>query len=129
RLGCAEELRPRRRGRLAAVPHHRGHRPAQLRHHATHRLGRHGPGHLAPSSAWSQQRRCAMSLSVPMIRQTAGPGAARAAGRARGLGGPNRRPGWVSYTLLGVVLALSFYPIYYSFLLASSDSATIAQNP
>ena len=70
-----------------------------------------------------------MSLSVPMIRQTAGPGAARAAGRARGLGGPNRRPGWVSYTLLGVVLALSFYPIYYSFLLASSDSATIAQNP
>lgn len=70
-----------------------------------------------------------MSLSVPMIRQTAGPAAARAAGRKRGLGGPNRRPGWVSYTLLGLVIALSFYPIYYSFLLASSDSATIAQNP
>ncbi|MCV2395859.1 carbohydrate ABC transporter permease [Actinotalea sp. M2MS4P-6] len=69
-----------------------------------------------------------MSTSVPMIRQTAGAGAARAAARRRGLGS-NRRPGWVTYTLLTVVLAISAYPIYYSFLLASSDSATIAQNP
>lgn len=71
-----------------------------------------------------------MSISVPMARQTAGPGSARILARRRGLrAGPNRRPGWVSYTVLGVVIALSFYPIYYSFLLASSDSATIAQNP
>ncbi|WP_182111820.1 MULTISPECIES: carbohydrate ABC transporter permease [unclassified Actinotalea] len=69
--------------------------------------------------------------SVPMIAQTAGAGAARAAARKRGLGGAgvNRRPGWVTYVILGLVLAISAYPIYYAFLLASSDSATIAQNP
>ena len=71
-----------------------------------------------------------MSTSVPMIRQTAGAGAARAAARSRGMhGGVNRRPGWVTYTILTAALALSAYPIYYAFLLASSDSVTIAQNP
>ncbi len=71
-----------------------------------------------------------MSVSVPMVRQTAGAGAARAAARKRGLGGGvNRRPGWISYTFLGIVLAISAYPLYYAVLLASSDSATIAQNP
>ena len=71
-----------------------------------------------------------MSTSVPMIRQTAGPGAARAAARARALpGGVNRRPGWVTYAILTAVIALSVYPIYYAFLLASSDAVTIAQNP
>ena len=70
------------------------------------------------------------TTSVPMIRQTAGAGAARAAARRRGqAGGINRRPGWVTYLLLGFVIAISAYPIYYAFLLASSDSATIAQNP
>ena len=67
--------------------------------------------------------------SVAMIRQTAGKGAARAAARKRGLGGINRRPGWVTYTLLTIVIALSAYPIYYALLLASSDAGTIAQNP
>ncbi|MBO1752635.1 carbohydrate ABC transporter permease [Actinotalea sp. BY-33] len=72
-----------------------------------------------------------MSISVPMIRQTAGLGAARAAARKRGTGGGgiNRRPGWVSYTFLTVTLAISVYPLYYAFLLASSDSDTIARNP
>ncbi|WP_250447878.1 carbohydrate ABC transporter permease [Actinotalea sp. C106] len=72
-----------------------------------------------------------MSISVPIIRQTPGDGAARAAARKRGTGGGgiNRRPGWVSYTVLGAVLAISVYPMYYAFLLASSDSDTIAQNP
>jgi len=71
-----------------------------------------------------------MSTSVPMIRQTAGAGAARAAARSRGMhGGVNRRPGWVTYTILTAALALFAYPIYYAFLLASSDSVTIAQNP
>ena len=65
--------------------------------------------------------------SIAVIRQTAGPGAARAAARRRG--GGNRRPGWVTYTLLAVVLLVSVYPIYYAILLASSDAATIAQNP
>ncbi|UNX54054.1 carbohydrate ABC transporter permease [Georgenia sp. TF02-10] len=67
--------------------------------------------------------------SVPMIRQTAGRGAARAAARRRGTGGVNRRPGWVTYAVLTVVLLISAYPIYYAVLLASSDAATIAQNP
>ncbi|HQY32924.1 carbohydrate ABC transporter permease [Actinotalea sp.] len=71
-----------------------------------------------------------MSTSVPMIAQTAGPGAARAAARKRGLNaGLNGRPGWVTYTILGLILVISAYPIYYAFLLAASDSATIAQNP
>lgn len=75
--------------------------------------------------------------SVAMIKQTAGPGAARAAARrrarqsagGRGGAGANRRPGWVTYAILGFVLLVSAYPLYYSFLLGSSDSQTIAQNP
>ncbi|MCL3862547.1 carbohydrate ABC transporter permease, partial [Actinotalea sp. K2] len=72
-----------------------------------------------------------MSQSVPMIAQSAGAGAARAAARKRGLrtAGVNRRPGPITYTLLGIVLAISVYPIYYAILLASSDPITIAQNP
>jgi cellobiose transport system permease protein len=68
--------------------------------------------------------------SIPMVEQMAGKGAARAAARRRGDGmGANRRPGWVTYVLLGLVLAISAYPLYYAFLLASSDAVTIAQNP
>ena len=71
--------------------------------------------------------------SVAMIQQTAGPGAARAAARKRkrmaGGAGANHRPGWVTYAILGFVLLVSAYPLYYSFLLGSSDAQTIAQNP
>ncbi|KGM13033.1 carbohydrate ABC transporter permease [Cellulomonas bogoriensis] len=68
--------------------------------------------------------------SLVAVRQTAGRGAARAAARRRGsTAGAERRPGWVTYVLLGVVLAVSAYPLYYAFLLASSDASTIAQNP
>jgi cellobiose transport system permease protein len=75
--------------------------------------------------------------STGMIRQTAGPGAARAvarrrardAARARGGTGANRRPGRLTYAILGFVLLVSLYPLYYSFLLGSSDAQTIAQNP
>jgi cellobiose transport system permease protein len=68
--------------------------------------------------------------SVAMVHQMAGRGAARAAARRRGSGlGANRRPGWITYAILGVVLVISAYPLYYAFLLASSDAATIAQNP
>ncbi|MBO3086672.1 carbohydrate ABC transporter permease [Cellulomonas dongxiuzhuiae] len=66
--------------------------------------------------------------SVPYIRQTAGAGAARAANRSRGHGS-ERRPGWVTYALLVLAVLVFASPIYYAFLLASSDSATIAQNP
>ncbi|HYO17868.1 MAG TPA: carbohydrate ABC transporter permease [Dermatophilaceae bacterium] len=69
--------------------------------------------------------------SIGAIEQTAGKGAARyARRRANRPGvGSNRRGGWVTYTILTVVLLISFYPIYYTFLLASSDPQTIAQNP
>lgn len=70
--------------------------------------------------------------SVPVIAQTAGKGAARAAQRKRnrGRGGAaDRRPGWVSYTVLGVFILISAYPLYFTFLLSSSTSAEVAQNP
>ena len=74
--------------------------------------------------------------SVAMTKQTAGAGAARAVARkrarqARGKGGAgaSRRPGWVTYAILAFVLLVSVYPLYYSFLLGSSDAQTIAQNP
>ncbi|GAB7193179.1 carbohydrate ABC transporter permease [Kineococcus sp. NUM-3379] len=70
-------------------------------------------------------------MSVAAVQQTAGAGAARAAARRRGSAGmgANRRPGWVTYALLAVVVALSAYPLWYAVLLASSDAVTIAQNP
>ncbi len=70
--------------------------------------------------------------SVAAIRQTAGAGAAKAAARRRKASsghGAERRPRWVTYTLLGLVLAISAYPLYFAVLLASSDAVTIAQTP
>ena len=71
--------------------------------------------------------------SIPYIEQTAGRGAARAVRRRRknlGLaGGSDRKPGWVTYALLTIVLLISAYPLYFAFLLASSTAAEIAQNP
>lgn len=69
-------------------------------------------------------------MSVPMIEQVAGKGAARAAARRRhryeqGM----RRPGWVTYLLLGLLLMVSAFPLYYAFLLSSSTASDIAQNP
>jgi cellobiose transport system permease protein len=68
-----------------------------------------------------------------MVEQTAGRGAARYAqrrqARANRGSGANRRPGWGTYIILAVVLIISFLPLYYTFLLASSDAPTIAQNP
>lgn len=70
--------------------------------------------------------------SLPVIRQTAGPRAARSAARrrARSTGaGPDRRPRWLTYTLLGAFILASVYPLYFAVLLASSTSAQIAQHP
>lgn len=55
--------------------------------------------------------------------------AARAAARRRRRSSAVDRPGWVTYALLGAVLVLSAYPLYYSFLVGSSDAITIAKNP
>ncbi len=67
--------------------------------------------------------------SAPMVEGIAGPGAARARRRRARRGGVAGRPGWVTYVVLGLVIALSAYPLYYSFLLGSSDAATIARDP
>jgi cellobiose transport system permease protein len=70
--------------------------------------------------------------SLPVIEQTAGKSAARAARRRRGgstAGGSERRAGWVTYVVLGLVLLISAYPLYFTLLLASSTSQKIAQNP
>ncbi|NLI19137.1 MAG: carbohydrate ABC transporter permease [Actinomycetales bacterium] len=76
--------------------------------------------------------------SVPAIGQTSGRGAARAARRRLERsgatrpsdgGGVHRRPGWVTYAVLAVVLLASAAPLWYAVLLASSDAATIARHP
>ncbi|WP_309032661.1 carbohydrate ABC transporter permease [Streptomyces alfalfae] len=71
--------------------------------------------------------------SIPVIEQTAGKGAARAArrraGRRAGRSTADRRPGWVTYTVLGLFVLISAYPLYYTFQLASSTSAEVAQHP
>ncbi|SNT13138.1 cellobiose ABC transporter membrane protein [Micrococcales bacterium KH10] len=64
--------------------------------------------------------------SIPVIAQTVSNQAARSEQRRRGSG---RRPGWLTYTILTIILLISIYPLYYTFLLASSDQITIAQNP
>ena len=68
--------------------------------------------------------------STAAIEQFAGKGAARAARRRlKGGGGADARPRWWNYGLLAVILAISFFPLYYALLLASSDAGTIARNP
>ncbi len=70
-------------------------------------------------------------VSVPVVAQTSGNGAAKWAAKkaAKNEGaGANRRPGWVTYAILSVVLLISIFPLYYVVLLASSDQVTISQN-
>jgi cellobiose transport system permease protein len=43
--------------------------------------------------------------------------------------GGMRRPGWVTYTLLGLVVLISVTPLYYAFLLSTSTASDIARNP
>ncbi|NLE97867.1 MAG: carbohydrate ABC transporter permease [Propionibacterium sp.] len=66
-------------------------------------------------------------MSSPMARQLVGKGAARTV-RRRAVG-DSRRPGWKTYLFLAIVLLISFFPFYFTVLLASSDAATIARNP
>ena len=68
--------------------------------------------------------------SSPVIRQTAGPGAARSAARRGRTGvGADRRPRWLTYLLLSLAILISAYPLYFAVQLASSTSTEIAQNP
>ncbi len=69
----------------------------------------------------------------PAVKNTAGKGAARYSARRdqrrRTKSFAGDKPGWVTYAILGLVIAASIYPLYYSFLLGSSDAVTIAKNP
>lgn len=73
-------------------------------------------------------------VSVPVVSQTSGSGAAKWAAKqaqkkSKTSGaGTNRRPGWVTYAILSVVILISAFPLYYVVLLASSDQVTISQN-
>mgnify|MGYP006358205867 CR=1 FL=1 len=68
--------------------------------------------------------------SVAMAEQLAGKGAGKAASRRRHrMEGGFRRPGWVTYSLLALIVIVSVLPLYYAFLLAASTAADIAQNP
>ena len=70
--------------------------------------------------------------SIPVIHQSAGKGAAKAAAKRRRkseAGGLNRRPGWVTYLILGVGVMLAIFPIYYTAVLGSSDQQSISRNP
>ncbi len=71
----------------------------------------------------------APDMPIGMIEQVAGKGAARAARRRRGLDQGVRKPGWVTYLLLAIILVISAFPLYYAFLLASTNATYIAQNP
>ena len=71
--------------------------------------------------------------SVAVTAQTAGKGAARAAARRRSSGtrasrSASRRPGWVTYTLLGIALLVFAFPLYFTLIIGSSDPVAIAQN-
>ena len=71
--------------------------------------------------------------SVAVTAQTAGKGAAKAAARRRAPGAratrsATRRPGWVTYALLGTALLIFVFPLYYTLMLGSSDPVAIAQN-
>ncbi|MEL7976855.1 carbohydrate ABC transporter permease [Isoptericola sp. F-RaC21] len=69
--------------------------------------------------------------SVAVTAQTAGKRAAVQAARRRtrrSAGGLQRRPGWVTYTLLGIALLISIFPLYFTLLLGSSDSVTISKS-
>lgn len=70
--------------------------------------------------------------SVAVTAQTAGPRAARAAAKRRtrrgASGSATRSASWVTYTLLGVVLLVAVFPLYFTLLLGSSDPVSIAQN-
>ena len=71
--------------------------------------------------------------SIPMIAQTAGSGAARAAQRGLGSGrrgrrgGSMRRPGFLTYGFLGAVILGSVFPLWWSFLVGSHDSSVISR--
>ncbi len=68
--------------------------------------------------------------SLPVVAQTAGPRAARAAARRKKslAGGSSRRPGPLTYLFLGATFLISVFPLYFTLILGSSESEEIARN-
>lgn len=68
--------------------------------------------------------------SAAAITQLAGPSAGRVARRRRSeAGGTGRRPRVGTYLILTLAILISIFPLYYTFLLSSSDAGEIARNP
>lgn len=78
-------------------------------------------------------------MSTAFIENVSGPGAKKYAQRRAANGRPikpraqsddsgGRRPGWVTYALLSVVLLASVFPLYYTAILGSSTRVEIAQS-
>lgn len=66
--------------------------------------------------------------SLPVVAQTAGPSAARTARRRRRTGGHGRRPGAITYVVLGIVLLVSVFPLYFTLILGSSTPQEISRS-
>ncbi|MCR2801291.1 MULTISPECIES: carbohydrate ABC transporter permease [unclassified Microbacterium] len=78
-------------------------------------------------------------MSTALIENISGPGAKKYAERRAAKGKPvnlsrpsddsgGRRPGWVTYGLLSVVVVASIFPLYYAAILGSSTRLEIAQS-
>ncbi|WP_129336557.1 carbohydrate ABC transporter permease [Cellulomonas endophytica] len=79
-------------------------------------------------------------MSTALIENISGKGAKKYAEKRAAQGRPirlneqshnpaNRRPGWVTYAFLAVVVAVSVFPLYYTALLGSSTRLEIARDP
>ena len=72
-------------------------------------------------------------MSTAFIENTAGPSAARYARRRAARGRPvsvnpsSRRPGWVTYAFLAVVIAVSVFPLYAAAMYGSSTTTEITR--
>src|SRR5690606_3206552 len=107
------EQAPARRGRHERPARRRGHRGAR------------------PDRRQHDRPEAAMS-SVPVIAQTAGPGAARRAARGGGAGetaGDRQgRPRWVADATLGIVRLSAVVPLYCTLIRGSSTPEEIARS-
>jgi cellobiose transport system permease protein len=43
--------------------------------------------------------------------------------------GQAQQAGWLSYTILGIVMLVAIYPLYWTFMIASGDATTITRRP
>jgi cellobiose transport system permease protein len=69
-------------------------------------------------------------MSAVPVTATAAPIDQKAVARAsRHRGNSQLRPGWLTYTILGVVALISIFPLYYTLVMATRTNAEINQSP